>query len=88
MLRHAEMLFVAMSTMVDVIGSKTDYPIDNMQSILLAYKEGRDKQLAAQGISDAEGLKYTIAATEALISWLDEKADFGMWLTEMGWSGQ
>jgi hypothetical protein len=90
-LKHAEMLFVAMGTLVHVLESRTDYPVDNMENVLTAYKRGRDGYLKGAGLTDVDIKLYTAAATEALIEWLDSQAEqkelrdahFELWANEL-----
>lgn len=90
-LRHSEMLHVAMSTMVHVLNTRTSYPVDNMESVLLAYRNSRDKYLAESGYTAEQVSMFTEAATEALCRWLDEReerkaeaaADFDAWAREV-----
>lgn len=90
-LKHAELMFVAMSTLVHVIEEKTDYPTENMKVVLDGYESARDKFLKGKGLAINEIRLYTAAATEALIEWLDSQADkrekdskhFELWATEL-----
>lgn len=90
-LKHAELLFVAMSTLVHVLDSRTDYPTENMEIVLDGYRTSRNKYLKQAGFKPDEIKLYTVAATEALIDWLDAQADkkqqtdshFELWATEL-----
>jgi len=87
----AEMLHVALSTVAHQIGSTTNYPVNNLESVLLAYRNSRDKQLMAEGCSRQQIASITEAAAEALVGWLEGKAkssataqaDFDKWTKEM-----
>ena len=90
-LRNAELLYVAMATAVHVIQSRTDYPVDNIQCVIAAYRQSRNKYLLRQGYTQKQIDFFTEAAAESLVSWLEDmeerKAstsnDFDQWSREL-----
>lgn len=90
-LKYAEMLHVALSTVAHQIASTTNYPVENLESVLLAYRRSRDKQLMSEGCSRQQIASITEAAAEALVGWLEGKAksratteaDFNKWTKEI-----
>lgn len=90
-LKYAELLHVAMSTMVTIIAKKTNYPVENLEAVLGTYRVSRDKHLKADGYSRQDIHIYTAAAAEAMLAWLEEaedkksesKADFDRWAREL-----
>lgn len=90
-LKHAELLHVAMSTVVHVLESRTNYPVENMESVVEAYRVSRDRHLKTLGYTAEEIKAFTEAATDALVGWLealeakkaDARADFDKWTKEL-----
>lgn len=90
-LKHAELLHVALSTVVHVIETRTDYPIDNIEKVVAAYRVSRDKYLTGVGYSKEQIKLHTEAAVEALVTWLEEReakkksalSDFDQWAREL-----
>lgn len=90
-LKHAELLHVAMSTIVHVLDTTTDYPVENMEQVLAAYRNSRNKHLTGLGFTTTQINLFTDAATEALVQWLEERgqrkaladADFDAWAREL-----
>lgn len=90
-LKHAELLHVAMCTVIHVLDTRTDYPTVNMQQVVSAYALSRDKHLIELGYSRADIKSFTEAATDALVQWLEERhiksreldADFDRWASEL-----
>lgn len=90
-LKHAELLHVAMCTVIDVIEKRTDYPTANIQQVIAGYTTSRDKYLIGQGFTKGQIKLFTEAAIEALVSWLEERhlkaseldADFNRWTSEL-----
>lgn len=91
LLKHAELLHVALSTVAHVIGSRTNYPTENIENVLGAYRVSRNKHLTAMGMTVKEIGLFTDAAAEALTVWLDEQQskrssddkDFQQWAKEV-----
>lgn len=90
-LKHAELLHVAMATVVHVLETKTDYPTESMRSVVKSYKVSRDRHLTALGYSGAQIKLFTEAATDALVTWLEGREhnksmsikDFDQWSSEL-----
>lgn len=90
-LKYAELLHVAMSTIVHVLDTRTDYPVENMEGVITTYRQCRDKHLMALGYDRKKILMFTEAATEALVAWLEEReirksdieAHFAEWKKEL-----
>lgn len=90
-LKHAELLYVSLCTIIHGIEQRSDYPTDNMQHVVAGYTIARDKYLKSQGYSSKEIKSYTEAATDALVSWLEDRhiksreldADFDRWAKEL-----
>lgn len=90
-LKHAELLHVAMSTVVHILDSRTSYPTDNMEAVVSAYRRSRDKHLTDLGYTTDQIAAFTEAATEALVQWLEEResyrqsamSDFDQWAREL-----
>lgn len=91
LLKHAELLHVALSTVAHVIGSRTNYPTENIESVIGAYRVSRDKHLTDLGFTKKQISAFTDAAAEALTQWLDERQqqrvatdeDFEQWAKEL-----
>lgn len=89
-LRHAELLYVAFSVVIQELERRTSYPTDNLWIALSAYEKGRDEYLHARGWSDAQRKEITESALEALTLWIDERTmkhaapDFEAWMKELG----
>lgn len=90
-LKHAELLHVAMCTVIHVLETRTNYPTVNMHQVVAAYSSQRDKHLMSLGFTPAQIKMFTEAATDALVSWLEERharsleldADFDRWASEL-----
>lgn len=90
-LKHAELLHVAMCTIIHVLETKTQYPTLNMQQVVAGYQFSRNKHLKQQGFTQEQIDLFTEAATDALVSWLEERhiktreldADFDRWAKEL-----
>lgn len=90
-LMPAEMLLVATSTMVHFLERTTDYPVENIDSVINTYRYARDKHLVSAGYSKAQIKAFTETAIEALLSWLEDRAaeregmsdDFTRWASEL-----
>lgn len=90
-LKYAELLHVAMATIVHVLDTRTEYPVDNMEGVLTTYRTCRDKHLNGQGYDQTKIKLYTEAATEALVQWIQEReirktdvaAHFDEWTKEL-----
>lgn len=90
-LKHAELLHVAMCTVIHVLDTRTDYPTVNMQQVVAAYTSQRDKHLVELGYTKEQIKLFTEAATDALVAWLEERhfkareldADFDRWASEL-----
>ena len=90
-LKHAELLHVAMCTIIHTLEKRTEYPTTNMQQVVAAYTVSRDKHLKELGYTDADIKMFTEAAIDALVSWLEERhtksreldADFDRWAREL-----
>lgn len=90
-LKHAELLHVAMCTVIHVLETRTEYPTGNMNQVVAAYQLSRDKHLVEMGYSKEQIRSFTEAATDALVSWLEERhirsreldADFDRWAKEL-----
>ena len=91
-LMYAELVHVTLSTVAHQIGSTTNYPTTNLESVLTAYRNSRDRQLLAEGYTRKQIASVTEAAAEALASWLEGRAegnaatsaaDFDKWAKEI-----
>lgn len=90
-LKHAEVIHVALATMVHVLSTRTDYPVDNMETVLAGYRKSRNEHLSGRGYTYRQINMYTEAATEALVSWLEDRSarkaridsDFAEWAREI-----
>lgn len=90
-LKHAELLHVAMCTVIHVLETRTEYPTVNMQQVVAAYQTSRDRHLMDMGFSKEQIRLFTEAATDALVTWLEERhlksreldADFDRWAREL-----
>lgn len=90
-LKTAELLHVALSTVVHVLDRNSEYPVGNMEAVLAAYRAGRDKHLKNVGYTSAQIKSFTDAAIEALTTWLEERdaqnsdnqTHFDAWAREM-----
>lgn len=89
--KYAELLYVSFSVLVAQMRAKKTYPTENLETVLRSYEQSRNKTLLAAGFTDLEIRELTVAATESLTEWLDEKAafeeaseqDFEEWLKEL-----
>lgn len=90
LLQDAELLYVTLATVTHVLKTRTNYPVNNLLSVIGAYLESRDAHLKATGVPPEVAANYTNAAVDALLEWLDNREsntdnedDFRKWAGEM-----
>ncbi|MDM2418385.1 Uncharacterised protein [Mycobacteroides abscessus subsp. massiliense] len=72
-----EMLYVALSHVLDYIDTHGDYPpgmVENMRAVLAMYAQQRTAALKSRGITEKSIEQATAETAENLAKWLDEKA--------------
>jgi len=86
-LSQCELLYVTLATVTHVLQTRTTYPTNNLLAVIGSYLQARDEYLTATGVEPEVAARYTEAAVEALIEWIEEKdtneSDFQKWAGEM-----